>query len=336
MVHLYDRELAAWAAMLPPIDHSDPESAREQVRQAHYQQPLRSVPEDLWIAEVDVPGPAGAPAVPVRVYAPVRPADPWAFSPAVLYFHGGGFVTGGLETGHDECVWTATTLGAVVVNVGYRLAPQFPYPQALMDAHAALYWLSAQGESLGIDPNRIAVAGEDAGAGIAAALCLLARERTGVRPCFQLLAGPLLDDRLATPSAGQFTDTPVLDRIQAANMWFHYMGAAAGGPDVSPYAAPARAQDLTGLPPAHVSVYDIDPARDEGIAYAQRLIQAGVPTELHHYPGTFHGCASIPGAEIAQRMREDRVSALHRALCTPALPPAPVHEPPVPDASALS
>ncbi|MFE2553055.1 alpha/beta hydrolase [Streptomyces sp. NPDC059355] len=329
MAYAYDRELAAWAAMLPPVDHSDPDGAREQMREPRYQQPLRSAPEDLWIAEVDVPGPVGAPAVPVRVYAPVRPADPWAASPAVLYFHGGGFVTGDLETGHDECVWTATALGAVVVNVAYRLAPQHPYPHALMDAHAALYWLSTQGESLGVDPARIAVAGEDAGAGIAASLCLLARERMGVRPCFQLLADPLLDDRLATPSACVFTDTPVLDRIQAANMWFHYVGAAAGGPHVAPYAAPGRADDLSGLPPAYVSVCEFDPARDEGIAYAERLIGAGVPTELHHYPGTFHGSASVPGVDVSLRMREDRVRALHGALCAPPPQPVPVPEPPV-------
>lgn len=251
------------------------------------------VPEGLSIREFEVPGPQEAPPVPVRVYAPAHRDQARRALPAVLYFHGGGFVTGDLETGHDECMWTASALGCVVVNVNYRLSPQHPYPHAVMDAHAALYWASTQAELLGID------------------------------------------DRRETVSAHTYVDTPVRNRMQTAYSWFHYTGSDAGGPDVSAYAAPARAADLRGLPPTHLSVCEFDPARDEGIAYVQRLLQSGVGCELHHYPGTFHGCTAIPGTGVTQRMREDRVRALGRALFAPSAPapdraPVPAHHTPPP------
>ncbi|MFC9294098.1 alpha/beta hydrolase [Streptomyces sp. NPDC057011] len=321
MAYAYDRELAPWVPVLPAVDLSDPDAAQGHVRGVQFQRPLYAVPDGLRIRDVNVPGPAASPPVVVRLYEPDHRADARPL-PAILYFHAGGFVTGDLETGHDECVWTAATLGAVVVNVDYRLAPQHPYPHAVMDAHAVLNWVVGQERALGIDPERIAVVGEDAGAGIAAALSMLTRDRASTRPFFQLLSTPMLDDRLDTESARAYVDTPVLDRIQAAYSWFHYLGAGAGGPEVSPFAAPARAGDLRGLPTTYVAVCEFDPVRDEGVRYAQRLVQAGVTTELHHYPGTFHGCTSIPGTEVTLRMREDRVYALRRALF-PSPPPDP-------------
>ncbi|MGW6710824.1 alpha/beta hydrolase, partial [Streptomyces sp. NPDC054956] len=223
MAYAYDRELAPWAMLLPPVDLRDPVAAQEHVQTEQFQRPSHVVPDSLWTWDTVVPGPAGSPAVPVRVYEPSARGESRRPLPAILYFHAGGFVTGDLETGHDECAWTAATLGVVVINVDYRLAPQFPYPHAVMDAHAALHWASDQAGALGIDPDRIAVVGEDAGAGIAAALCQLTRERIGVRPCFQLLSTPLLDDRLHTSSALMYEDTPGLDRLQAAYGWFHYI-----------------------------------------------------------------------------------------------------------------
>lgn len=321
MAYAYDRELAPWAPALPPVDLRYPAEARERVRKVGRVRSHRTpgaASDGLRITDRTVPGPEGAPAVPVRVYEPavhalVAPPP----RPTVLYFHGGGFVTGDLETGHEECLWIAAALGVVIINVDYRLAPECPYPNALMDAHAVLYWAWAEADSLGIDRDRIALAGEDAGAGIAAALALLVKDRRGVRPCFQLLTNPLLDDRLETHSAHTCVDTPVLDRTQAAHSWFHYLGPHAGQPEVSPYSAPARAEDLQGLPAAYLAVCEYDPVRDEAITYAQRLLQAGVTTELHHYPGTFHDCASIPGTDITLRMRENRLYALSRALFTP-------------------
>ncbi|MFD0352377.1 alpha/beta hydrolase [Streptomyces sp. NPDC127110] len=316
MVYTYDRELAPWARMMPPVDLRDPAAAQARVRGMQFQRRPLARPEGLSIRDGLVERPGDA-AVGVRLYEPAVRHDERAL-PVVLYFHGGAFVTGDLETGHDECAWTAATLGAVVVNVDYRLAPRYPYPYALMDAHAVLNWTAAMAGPLGIDPGRIAVFGEGAGGGLAASLSLLTRDRRSPRPCFQLLSTPLLDDRLDTESARTYLDTPVLDRTQAANSWFHYLGPAAGGPEVAGFAAPARAADLRRLPPAYVAVCEFDPARDEGIRFAERMVRAGVRAELHHYPGTFHRCSSVPGAEISLRMREDRVYALRRALFPPS------------------
>jgi acetyl esterase/lipase len=164
-----------------------------------------------------------------------------------------------------------------------------------------------------VDPARIAVAGQSAGGGLAAATALLARDRGGPALRFQLLEIPELDDRLDTPSMRAFTDTPLWNRPNAEWSWRHYLG-----PDhvaeTSAYAAPARARDLAGLPPAYVSTMEFDPLRDEGITYALRLLQAGVQVELHSHPGTFHGSALIAGAEVSQRGAREVVEALRRAL----------------------
>ncbi|MFI1170414.1 alpha/beta hydrolase [Streptomyces melanogenes] len=317
MAYAYDRQLAPWVTKLPPIDYRDPRDAREAAWARQYQRQPRAVPDSLWVREYVLPSATEAPGARIRVYGPALLTSEHSALPAVLYFHGGGFVTGDLETGHDECMWIAASLGVVVINVNYRLAPYHPYPVAVMDAHAAFHWALTHADAVGIDRRRIAVAGHGSGAGIAAALCLLTRERISHRPCFQLLGNPLLDDRLETTSARLYVDTPVRDRTQLAYSWFHYVGGGAGGPEVPVLAAPARAADLRGLPPTHVSVCEFDPARDEAITYAQRLTRAGVSTELHHYPGTFADCAALLDADVTQRMRQDGLFALGRALLTP-------------------
>ncbi|WP_235490405.1 alpha/beta hydrolase fold domain-containing protein, partial [Frankia sp. AvcI1] len=186
-----------------------------------------------------------------------------------------------------------------------------------------LLWLAREARpNLGVDPARIAVAGGSAGACLAAALTLLSRDRGGPALCFQFLTAPKLDDRLDTVSMRTFTDTPMWNSGKVALTWRYYLahrvGGAdrAGGPaaDVPPYAAPARAADLSGLPPAFVSVCEFDPLRDEGLAYAQRLVQAGVPTELHLYPGTFHGSRLIQSAQVTRQMIADEDRAIVRRL----------------------
>jgi acetyl esterase/lipase len=210
----------------------------------------------------------------------------------------------------------AGEVGAVVVSVDYRLAPEHPFPAGVEDCYAALAWLAAHAAELGVDPARIAVAGQSAGGGLAAATALLARDRGGPALCFQLLEIPELDDRLDTPSMRAFTDTPLWNRPNAVWSWKHYLGASHAG-EPSAYAAPARAKDLAGLPPAYVSTMEFDPLRDEGILYALRLLQAGVPVELHSYPGTFHGSALLPGAKVSQRGAREVMEALRHALRTP-------------------
>ncbi|MFF7214747.1 alpha/beta hydrolase [Streptomyces sp. NPDC008238] len=270
------------------------------------------VPVD--VREATVPGPPGAPDVRVHVY---RPAGHRARLPALLYLHGGGFVIGLVDFFRNETTRIAAEVGAVVVSVDYRVAPEHPYPAALEDCHAALCWLAGHADALGVDPGRIGVAGESAGGNLAAAVALYARDHGGPALRMQYLGVPMLDDRLTTPSMQTFVDTPGLDRRGVQHSWDRYLGGRGlrGGSDVSPYAAPARARELAGLPPAYVAAAEFDPLRDEALAYAGRLITAGVPTELHHFPGAFHGAAQLaPRTEVGRRMIAGQLDALRRGL----------------------
>jgi len=198
--------------------------------------------------------------------------------------------------------------------VDYRLAPEHPYPAGLHDCYAALTFLHAEASALGVDPERVALLGTSAGGGLAAATALLARDRGGPPVCFQMLHIPELDDRLETPSMRTFVDSPLWNRPLAVKSWEFYLGALAGKDDVPVYAAPARATDLAGLPPAYVSTAENDPLRDEGIAYALGMLQAGVSVELHQFPGTFHGSALVPTAAVSRRAAQEASVVLRRAL----------------------
>lgn len=264
----------------------------------------------LTIADAVAPGVDDRVDVPVRVYRP-DPA-PSAQLPALLYIHGGGFVVGSIDTEHGSAVDLARTLGSVVVSVEYRLAPEHPYPAAPHDCFAALTWLHAEAANLGVDRTRIGVIGRSAGGGLAAALALMARDKGGPALCFQYLDIPELDDRLTTPSMVAFTDTPLWDRNKAIASWRHYLAATSD--DVPAWAAPARAEDLSGLPPAGIATAEFDPLRDEGLAYAMALIAAGVSVELHHYRGTFHGSVVATTAQVSRRNRADELAAVRRGL----------------------
>jgi acetyl esterase/lipase len=246
----------------------------------------------------------------VRIYAPTQAGD--GPHPAMLYLHGGGFVLGSIAMEHAQTTSLARGVGAVVVSVEYRLAPEHPFPAAVDDAYAALVWLHGHAASLGVDPTRIAVVGNSAGAGLAAALTLMARDRGGPPIRFQYLGIPVLDDRLTTHSMTTMVDTPMWSRPLAELSWGWYLGEQRE--DVSAYAAPARAADLSGLPPAYVSTMESDPLRDEGILYAIRLLQAKVSTELHSFPGTWHGSRRFPSAITDREVAEMTVvlrAALH-------------------------
>lgn len=240
----------------------------------------------------------------VRFY---RPRDAAGDLPGLLYVHGGGFCLGDIELEHGLAVELCHTLGAVVASVDYRLAPEHPYPAGLEDCYAALVLLAGRA---GVDPARVAVHGQSAGGGLAAATALLARDRGGPALCFQALGIPELDDRLDTPSMRAFTATPMWSRPQAELSWRHYLG----GRQADGYAAPARAADLAGLPPAYVVTCELDPLRDEGIGYATRLLQAGVSVELHSFPGTVHGSQLVRDAPVVRRMDAELVDALRRAF----------------------
>ena len=270
----------------------------------------------LRVTDHHVPGPEGAPDVLVRVYAPEGPA-PAGGRPALLDIHGGGFVVGSIEMQHGMCAPIAKELDAVVATVEYRLAPEHPFPAPVEDCYAALVWLHASAGELGIDPARIAVGGQSAGGGLTAGTVLLARDRGGPAVCFQFLGIPELDHRLETPSMQAFTDTPLWNRPSAIKSWEMYLGADHTG-EVSPYASPAIAADVSGLPPTYISTMEFDPLRDEGIHYALRLLEAGVSVELHSYPGTFHGSALVQTAAVSRRANEEMVTALRRGLGVPA------------------
>lgn len=313
MTYTFDPELAPWAPRMPPIDYADVAATRDQLRQIAARQPAYEPDREIEVVDTTVPGPPQAPDVAVRIY---RPRARTELLPGLLYLHWGGYVCGDLDTIHPTALRASDRVGAVVVSVDYRLAPEHPFPAALEDTYAALAWCSEHAVELGIDPERIGVVGESAGGGLAAALTLLVRQRGGARLAFQCLMYPQLDDRLDTTSARTYTDTPKWARASAVNCWTYYLRHTGrpGDPGIPPEAAPARADDLRGLPPAFVSVCELDPLRDEGILYAHRLIQSGVPTELHHYPGTFHAPVSVPDAAVSRKMVADQLDALRRGL----------------------
>ncbi|WP_410586555.1 alpha/beta hydrolase [Amycolatopsis sp. lyj-23] len=314
MTYAIDPELLPWLEMLPAVTLTDHESllaARSSMAQLRDVVPAYEPSRPVDVSDTAVPGPSDAADVPVRVYAP---ANRSAALPGLLYIHGGGFVMGDLDTFEAHLLHLVDELDVVIVSVDYRLAPEHPFPAPVEDCYAALTWVAAKADELGIDPARLGVAGESAGGGLSAAVALLARDRGGPRLCFQYLGIPELDDRLDTPSMRAYTDTPVWNRPNAVHSWRSYLGAEPGGPDVSPYAAPARAADLAGLPPAFVTTCQFDPLRDEGLAYAQRLAHAGVPVELRLYPGTFHGSSLVETAGVSRRMFADELDALRRGL----------------------
>ncbi|WP_405105528.1 alpha/beta hydrolase [Micromonospora sp. NBC_01405] len=312
MTYPFDAELAPWAPMLPILDLRDPAAAREVGRAIAAQLPQPDL-TGLTVLDRTVPGPDGAPAVPVRIYTPQPAATP---APAVLHLHGGGFVLGDLALEHADAAAFATGIGAVVIAVDYRLAPEEPFPAALEDCYAVLCWLAGNTDELGVDPTRLGLYGRSSGGGIAAGLTLLTRDRGGPRLAMQYLDVPVLDDQLDSVSMRAYVDTPIWNRPSAELGWAYYLGddVKPGDPSVSPYAAPARAEDLAGLPPAFISSCQFDPVRDEGMHYAQRLAQAGVPTEAHLYPATFHGSALVTEAAVSRRMQQDAVAAFRRML----------------------
>jgi acetyl esterase/lipase len=273
-----------------------------------------TVPDSPRVAKEDrtVPGPEGAAEVPVRIYRPVGSTDTL---PGLFWIHGGGYVLGNIQGEDFLMQHIVEAVGCIAVSVEYRLAPEHPFPAPVEDCYAALKWMSHHAAALGVDPTRIAVGGASAGGGLAAGLVLLARDRGEVAVAFQLLIYPMIDDRDATASSEAFADAPVWNRQDNRNGWRAYLGDDAGGANVSPYAAAARASDLSNLPPTYIAVGSHEVFLDEDVEYAQRLAHAGNFVELHVYPRAFHGWDVLaPTAAITQRFTAERDQALKRAL----------------------
>ncbi|RVT91177.1 alpha/beta hydrolase [Sphingomonas crocodyli] len=306
--HLVDPQLVPLLGILPKEFTADNLDA---LRQPFPAMPL---PEELLAAttleERTIPGLDGEPDVRLVL---IRPKTLPANAPAVLNFHGGGYLIGRAEMSEASQRPIAQKLDCLIVNVDYRLAPENPYPAQINDGYAALKWLFENAADLGVDATRIGVMGDSAGGGLAAAMALLARDKGEYKLAFQYLVYPMLDDRTCTssdphPYAGEVGWNNNSNRFG----WSALLGHEPGKDGVSPYAAPARAEDLSGLPPTFIMTAALDLFVEENFEYARRLLRAGVPTDFHCYPGAIHGFYSIPGSVVSGRAVAEGHGALAR------------------------
>jgi acetyl esterase/lipase len=311
----YDVELEAALALLNlPVGEG---FTLESIRASRATIPLTdpaTVIGDRPIEHVDytVPGPDGEPDITLAVF---RRADHTTPGAAIYVTHGGGMIGGdrfGLSD--DELDWIER-FDLVLVSVEYRLAPEHPDPAPVEDCYAGLVWTAANAGELGFDPARLLISGGSAGGGLAAGTALLARDRGGPALAGQMLICPMLDDRDATTSTHQFDGRGLWHRDDNIVGWTALLGDRKGGSDVSIYAAPARATDLSGLPPAFIDVGSAEVFRDEDVAYASGIWAAGGIAELHVWPGGFHGFDYFaPTAAVSQASRGARESWVRRTL----------------------
>ena len=249
--------------------------------------------------------------VSLRVYEPLERSE---LLPGILFVHGGGFVCGTPAEFDSFCDHLVEAVDAVVVSVAYRLAPEHPFPAGPEDAYAALKWLFASADRVGVDSSRIAIVGTSAGGGIAAAVALIARDRGEVEPSFLMPLYAALDDRHTTQSSREITDPRTWNRHVSLRAWKAYLGYG-GDESVSSYAAPARATDVSRLPPTFMMVGELDLLRDENLEFASRLVRSSVPTEFLLVPGAYHAFEVLaPAAQISREVIEARDKALRRAL----------------------
>jgi len=282
-------------------------------RIAGVQFPLGSPPSipGMTIETVDVVSDDGYP-VPVRVYRPDALDED---APAVYSIHGGGMITGSIAQDENRNIDLAKQLNVLVVAPEYRLAPGNPYPLPLNDCYAGLNWLFNSAGELGVDPTRIAIAGQSAGAGLAAGVVLLDRDQNGPRICYQHLIYPMIDDRNQSRSSYNNADSKTWSRDANLFGWSAYLGELSGTDGIPYYAAPSRAADLSNLPPTYIAVGTLDVFMDEDIDYARALNVAGVAIELHVYPGVFHGFDILmPETMAAQRWYADELVALRKGI----------------------
>ena len=286
----------------------DPPKARQLTEE--YQSKLRkALPRtDVTIEESTFPGPDCE--IPVVIYQPTNAAP----RGGLLWMHGGGYIVGTARADYHG-IGFAEHVGCTVVSVDYRLAPESTYKESIADCFAALKWMVDSADELGIDTGRLAIGGGSAGGGLTAGLAHYNRDHGGPALQLQLMLYPMIDDTHDTPSGHEITHPTVWHRKVSLAAWKMYLGAEYGTDQVSPYAAATRATNLRGLPPAFVTVGLLDLFRDENIDYAQRLMAAGIPTDLHVYPGMIHGAEmSVPEAAVSTRMRSDYRDAVKRAI----------------------
>lgn len=306
---LVDRDL------LPLLDLLETRSLTTDNLAACRRRTLPLPPPGTTGVDVDVmyaPSSDGSPDIQLRVYRPAERDGPLA---CVYHMHGGGYVMGNARELEGPHRHLAVQLGCVIISVEYRLAPETRFPGAIEDCYAGLAWLFDNAPALGVDRNRIGLMGESAGGGLAAALAILSRDRGGPPIAFQHLIYPMIDDRTGATAHADSTCRHVVWNAQNNLFaWTALLGHEPGVAGVSPYAAASRADDVSGLPPAFLSVGALDLFVDENIEYAGRLLRAGVPVELHVYPGAFHGFELSPTAAVSRIARRDSREALRRFM----------------------
>lgn len=259
-----------------------------------------------------IPGPAGEPDLEITI---LRPRGLTTVVPGLFNIHGGGMMTGHRVMDTGRLADLVEGLGVVAVNVEYRLAPEHPHPAPVEDCYAGLAWMAENAAELGVDPARIVIMGGSAGGGLSAGVALLARDRGGPALAGQLLLCPMIDDRNDSVSSQQYEASGMWTRQQNDIGWKALLGDAAGTPDASPYAAPLRAKDLTGLPPAFIEAGAAEVFRDENVEYASRIWAVGGDAELHIWAGAFHGFDIFaPESELARAALASRDSWLRRVL----------------------
>ncbi len=294
------------ASGIPPVHKLSPTEAREAMLARRALVPDER-PDVADVRDLQIPGPGGR--IAMRLYTPAGEAP----FPVLVYFHGGGWVIGNLDSHDGLCRGLANAAGCVIASVDYRLAPEHKFPAAAEDAYAATAWVAKNLVSLGGAGRRLAVGGDSAGGNLAAVTALMARDRGGPAIAFQLLIYPVTNYAFDTPSYRQNAEGYLLTREAMIWCWQHYLSGDGDG--TNPYVSPLQAADLRGLPPALVITAEYDPLRDEGEAYAQRLREAGVPTTCTRYPGTIHAFFAY-GAILDQGKRaiQEAADALRSAL----------------------
>ena len=311
--HLVAPELLVGLENFPSLDFS---VGLDVIRAGFMDREDPPMPEGLETVSVEerlIPGPEGAPDVRILIYTP--PGQAKGKRPALYHIHGGGYVLGAPEGGDLPNRATALAVGCIVVSVDYRKAPETQWPGSRDDCYAGLCWLHDNAEELGIDTSRIAIGGESAGGGHAAALAIHARNQGGPKICLQVLDAPMLDDRTGStgephPYTGEFVWTPAANRFG----WESLLGVKPGGPDVTEEMAPARTRDLTGLPPAMVYVGALDLFLEEDIEYVRRLARSGIPVEFYVTPGAFHGFGAAGPTPQLMTTIQLRTAALAQAF----------------------